>query len=233
MSKKSEAKKAALAAAQKAAVLFKLLGLTVVLEAAWTEEGTGDYPSLGLDPKQKKRVTEKWRQIVRWRDAVCQQNANSSSFARGLMSGLTYGNVMYRDMSEKHAMMERCISAHCASGRAEYNVALVVETIVISALLVDWMEEHGWVSTNEFYWFLQALNTFSSWTCKPDDPAVLLASIVYYEMRDKFLESPDWSTMYVNAPLSESTAWAVKNPCTEFSQAARAIVKKYGGQDGR
>lgn len=221
MSKKSEAKKAALAAAQKAAVLPMLLGLTVVLECAWTEEGTGEYPSLNLHPKQKKRIVEKWKQIVRWRNAVCEQDET--------IVGTIRRNVLYRDMDGKFTRMERCISAHCESGRAPYNLALVVETIVVSALLVDWMEEHGWISTNEFYWFLCALTTFASWTCKPNDPAVLLANIVYYEMRDVFLERPDWSRMYVNAPLSETTAWVLKNPDTEFGKAAKEIAEKFGG----
>lgn len=218
MSLKSEAKARALAAAQKAAVLPMLVGLTVVLELAWTEQGTGEYPALHLDPKQQKRVNEKWRQIVRWRDAVCEQD----DFIR--MS--VRRNALHRDMQAKFDKMERCISQHCESGRAPYNVALVVETIAISAMLVDYFEENGRISTNEFYWFITALNTFASWTCGPADPAVLLANIVYYETRDLFLEKPDWSTMYVNAPLSETEQWIRNSPEAEFSRAAQEIIKQ-------
>lgn len=225
MSKKSEARKAAYIEARRRAVLPILLGMSVVIENAWTLEGKTEagvaYAKLDMTPENKERVLKKWKQIVRWRDAVCEQD--------GTIVGTIRRNVLYRDMDGKFSRRERCISAHCESGRAPYNLALVVETIVISALLVDWMEEHGWVSTNEFYWFLCALNTFASWTCKPNDPVVLLANIVYYEMRDLFLEKPNWKAMYRNAPVSETTAWVRKNPDTEFGKAAKEIAEKYGG----
>ena len=218
MSRKSEAKKAALAAAKKAAVLPMLLGLSVVLECAWTEQGKGEYPALGLDPKQQKRINDKWKQIVRWRDAVCEQDESIRTNIRR--------NILHRDMQDKFNRLEQCITRFSKNGRVSYNVALVVETIVISALLVDFFEEHGRLSTNEFYWFICALNTFASWTCGPSDPAVLLANIVYYETRDLFLEKPDWSTMYINAPLSETERWIQDNPDTEFSRAAQDIIKQ-------
>ena len=225
MSKKSEAKKAALAAAQKAAVLPMLLGLTVVLECAWTEQGTGEYPALNLDTEQQERVNKKWKQIVKWRDAVCDQQEYVRQTIRR--------NAFHREMEAKFDRMERCITKQNGEQRALYNVALTVETIVVSSLLIDWFEEHGRISTNQFLWFIQALNTFASWTCPANDPVVLLANRVYFEMRDIFLEKPDWTKMYVYEPLSETTLWVLKNRKEKFSQAASAIANKYyGGQDG-
>ena len=224
MSVKSEAKKAALARAQKNAVMPLLLGLTVVLEMAWTCEGTieggEEYPALDLSPADKRRVTKKWQQIVKWRDAVVAQEPY-------YVNMLHNNAAIHRDMQARHERLERCINAHAAGGRVPYNTALVVETLVISMLIVDWYEEHDRMVTKEFYWFVTALNTFAGWTCPPDDPVVLLANTVYFEVRDAFLQSPIWSRMYQGEGRSETTEWIAKHPDADFSRAAMLISRKY------
>lgn len=224
MSVKSEAKKKALARAQKNAVLPLLLGLTVVLEMAWTCEGTTvsgeSYPALNLSPADKSRINKKWQQIIKWRNAVVAQEPY-------IVNMLHNNNVLHRDMQEKHARLERCINAHAEGGRVSYNAALVVETIVISAMIVDWFEEHGRVCTNEMYWFVCGLNTFAGWTCPANDPIVLLANTVYFELRDAFLMFPIWDRMYQGEGRSETTEWIAKHPDDDFSRAALHISRKY------
>lgn len=217
MSAKSESKKAALRAAKKAAVLPVLVGMIIVLGEAWTKEGKGGMPALNLAPKQKKRVMEKWAQIERWLGAVIREHPETQSGSHAL----------YRDMDAKHSLIEQTINAHAETGRVSYNVALVVETIVISMLLCDWYEEKGREVSKEMYWLVCALNTFAGWTCKPNDPVILLANIVYFEVRDRIMEHPDWRQMWQHEGRSETTEWVEQNPDSEFGKAAIAISRKY------
>ena len=225
MSKKSEARKAAYIEARRRSVLPILLGMSVMLEHAWTLEGKKDggveYPPLDMSKENKKRVLGKWAQITRWRDAYCMK-------VQDTLGAYYNKSVVWRDMVEKHRMMEAAIDRH-SKGGVQYGHALSVETLVVSFLTDDYCEIHQWKLPREFLWYRRTLMTMSQWTCPPGDSLNLLANMVYYDVRDQILEFPDWSQLWHDEPMSEQTKWINDNPDSEFSKAAQKwCLEKFG-----